>query len=360
MRKFTQGMGDGLYRQDQPREVQSSLELLEGRLLLSTYYIAANGSDAQSGTLGAPFASLMPFFAAAHPGDTAYIRGGTYAAYAGSNWSRKFTTLSGTAEAPITIAGYPGENVLIDTGYSGSDFTFLYLTQGNAYLHFDNLHFANFCTALNLYADSGCQPPHDIAISNCEFAYSGDQTAAGQDGKPVRMTNGAHDITIRNCDFHHVAGPGIVGLGNVYNVLIENCISHDNNDFRGTDGDADGITFTHYSPTEYPHDITIRNVSVWNTSEDGVDIKADNVVEENVTVWNVGANAFKVWSPPTTNVQGHFTLDHLVGCRRADGAGMLLPSRRHAHQQHPGRQRQQPLPGAAQLRDDVSVQALHL
>lgn len=288
------------------------LESLESRLLLSTYFVATTGSDSQAGTVNAPFASLLPFFAIAQPGDAALIRGGTYRGFAGSDWSRQYTTIAGTAAAPITIAGYPGENVLIDSGTPGGNFTFLTLSRSNAYLNFDNLHFSNFMVAFNLYAETGYEAPHHITFTNSEFAYSGNQTMPGNDGKPIRLTGGAHDITIRNSDFHHVAGPGVYGLGNVYNVLIENSVSHDNNDYRSTSGDADGFTFTN-AALDYPRNITFRNVMVWNTSEDGIDVKGDNIVEENVTVWNVGANAFKAWSPAAENVQGHFTFNNVVG-----------------------------------------------
>ncbi len=294
------------------------LEVLEARMLLSTYYASTTGSDSADGSAGTPFATPRPFLSIAQPGDTLYIRQGTYIGAAGTGWSRQHTTMAGTPDAPITIAGYPGENVQIDTGEPGCGFTFLYLTRSNAWLNFDNLHFVNFQVAFNMDADPGFQPPHDIQITNSEFSWSGDMLGTNCDGKPIRMFSGTHDITIRNDIFHHVAGPAIVGVGNISNILIEDCVIHDNNDHRGTAGDADGITFTN-AGVLYPHDLTLHNVTVYNTSEDGVDIKADNVVEQNVQVWNVGSVCFKAWSPPNI-VQGHFTFDHCL----AYNAGVVV------------------------------------
>ncbi|MDR0413324.1 MAG: DUF1565 domain-containing protein, partial [Dysgonamonadaceae bacterium] len=42
------------------------------------YFIAPNGNDAQEGSLEAPFSGFEKAYGLAVPGDTIYVRGGTY------------------------------------------------------------------------------------------------------------------------------------------------------------------------------------------------------------------------------------------------------------------------------------------
>ena len=300
----------------------------------TTFYVSPDGIDIQSGTKQRPLGSLKRFFQVARPGDTCLIRGGVYKAeYATSAWARLSTNLRGTPEAWITIRNYPGERVVIDTTEPGSDFTFLNLTRGNAYLRFEGLTFRNFRTAFNCDSDRG-GPPHHLEFVNIDAGYSGayGKTLHNTDGKPIRMSGGTHDVIIRGCEFHHVAGPGVYGLGSVSRVLIEDTVSHDNDDAKDTGGDADGVTFTHDGKRgKYPKDITLRRVSAWNCSEDGIDIKGDRITLEDCAVRNVGAVGYKLWSTwmrdPARGpgdqplAQGHF---RVRGCRGLDVGQTVL------------------------------------
>ena len=85
-------------------------ELLEGRRLLSTYYVSSAGADSAAGSLESPFRTIQRAADVAKPGDTVLVRGGTY---------RETVTpaRSGTSAARITYKPYPGERVTI----SGAD-----------------------------------------------------------------------------------------------------------------------------------------------------------------------------------------------------------------------------------------------
>jgi|GEM_PF-1791712 len=76
----------------------------------TVYYVATNGNDGNLGTLSLPFQTLSGAANHLNPGDTLYVRGGTY---------RETLTMpvSGLANAPITIAGYSNEVATI----SGAD-----------------------------------------------------------------------------------------------------------------------------------------------------------------------------------------------------------------------------------------------
>lgn len=71
------------------------------------YYVSQSGNDANPGTLEKPWATFAKACEAAGPGDTVYVRGGTYR-------ERLVLTASGTADAPVVFSAYPGESPVID------------------------------------------------------------------------------------------------------------------------------------------------------------------------------------------------------------------------------------------------------
>lgn len=73
-------------------------------------YVATTGSDANTGTFDSPFRTIQKAASVAQPGDTIYIRGGTYR-------ETIVPTNSGTADKPITFKAYNNEKVTI----SGAD-----------------------------------------------------------------------------------------------------------------------------------------------------------------------------------------------------------------------------------------------
>jgi hypothetical protein len=67
------------------------------------------GSDDQDGTAARPWKSLGHAAEQLRPGDTLYLRGGTY-------YEHVALTVASTAEKPITIRAYPGELAILDGG----------------------------------------------------------------------------------------------------------------------------------------------------------------------------------------------------------------------------------------------------
>ncbi len=72
-----------------------------------TYYVAPGGSDSDSGTIDAPWATFTHAVGELTPGDTLYVREGTYS-------ERLIPTVSGKAGNVITIAALPRETPVID------------------------------------------------------------------------------------------------------------------------------------------------------------------------------------------------------------------------------------------------------
>jgi hypothetical protein len=75
-----------------------------------TYFVdRAKGDDKNDGSEAKPWKSIQHGVQRMKPGETLYLRGGVY-------YEKVRLTRSGTAEAPITIASYPGELAVIDGG----------------------------------------------------------------------------------------------------------------------------------------------------------------------------------------------------------------------------------------------------
>jgi hypothetical protein len=91
----------------------------------SDFYVATDGDDANSGTLGYPLASIQQAINMSGPGSTLYLRGGNY------HEEIDLSGVSGIPGYPITLIPYDGESVTLDgTKPITSEWT---LYEGNIY-----------------------------------------------------------------------------------------------------------------------------------------------------------------------------------------------------------------------------------
>ena len=87
----------------------------------TSYYVATTGNDSNPGTFQSPFKTINKAAQVANPGDTVYVREGTYR-------ERVFPLRGGTSEnARITYQNYNGETVYI----KGSELVANWVDQGN-------------------------------------------------------------------------------------------------------------------------------------------------------------------------------------------------------------------------------------
>ncbi|MEK6802005.1 MAG: right-handed parallel beta-helix repeat-containing protein [Nitrospirota bacterium] len=96
----------------------SILSLFSGALVseAATYYVAPNGNDSvlcvNASNISTPKRTINSALDCPMPGDTLFIRAGTYAEAINSN---QHTIPTGTSwSAPVTISGYPGETVTLN------------------------------------------------------------------------------------------------------------------------------------------------------------------------------------------------------------------------------------------------------
>lgn len=82
---------------------------------LGDLYVSPTGSDSNPGTLAQPLATVQTAINTVSPGETIYIRGGTY------HEEVSVSGLNGTASNPIVITNYQDEKVLFDGSADLSD-----------------------------------------------------------------------------------------------------------------------------------------------------------------------------------------------------------------------------------------------
>ncbi len=87
----------------------------------STYYVATNGNDVNAGSITSPFSTIQRAQKAVAPGDTVYVRGGTYVmsesqiAMMSRIWAYvTYLDKSGTSGKLINYWAYPGETPVFD------------------------------------------------------------------------------------------------------------------------------------------------------------------------------------------------------------------------------------------------------
>src|SRR4029450_12015373 len=76
----------------------------------ATYYVSTTGLDSNPGTQALPFRTINKATDVARtPGDTIFVRGGTYSEWAVMHYP-------GAPGAPITLQNFPGETPVIQNG----------------------------------------------------------------------------------------------------------------------------------------------------------------------------------------------------------------------------------------------------
>lgn len=186
------------------------------------FYVSPSGSDSNDGSFERPWRTIGKAMATLAPGQTAYVRAGTYEEATATSCSTSFNVVtwsrSGTADAPITIRGYPGEepSVIIRTKVrlTGSHIRLarLVVDRNRAYSSFDKA-----CTGepnVNIYGD-------DVEIFALEIRNSGMSGVYLSGADRVRiLRNWIHDNgTHARLDHGIYYGSGAGGV--IANNIIE-------------------------------------------------------------------------------------------------------------------------------------------
>src|SRR3989344_7568665 len=251
-----------------------------------TYYVATTGSDTNSGTAASPWRTITKAKNTMVAGNTVCIAGGTY------NESVTITR-SGTSGNPITYAGIPGQNVIID----GTAAATISIENGADYITLRNLKItgAQSAEGVMVYTYSGPDTIHTgICLESIE-SYGNPQEGVQFTGVRdsfivnsslhdntdvnLRLCGDNSNITIDNLDSYGSATSGILLHGNgtlaaVHDVKILNSRSHGN--YR------QGVN------TFYVKNILIDGGSYYSNGATGIQIEkaSERVIVRNTTTYD--------------------------------------------------------------------------
>jgi hypothetical protein len=218
--------------------------------VLSKIYVAPNGSDSNPGTIDLPLESLQKAQALASPGDTVYVRGGTYKVRQ-DQISKVVSSLfacityldkSGTEGHTIKYWAYPGERPVFDftaVKPANQRVTGIYVV--GSYLHIKGLEMTGIQTTITAHTESYC-------------IYS----------------TGNHNIYEQLC-MHDNVGTGLRHYNGGYNLFL-NCDSYrnwDNVSENQLGGNNDGFGC---HPNASGAGNVFRGCRSWFNSDDGYDV----------------------------------------------------------------------------------------
>ncbi|MBI5043492.1 MAG: right-handed parallel beta-helix repeat-containing protein [Nitrospirae bacterium] len=260
------------------QQIKISVYLLSLAILLfsslsanaAEYYIATDGSDANSGTITQPWLTLRKAVQTLVAGDIAYLRGGTYTGANNRNLYNRFEGNSGTAGNPITIKNYSGETPIIDGGFtSASGRVPIFDIDGHHYITLDGLTIRRGSTAgIFLAYDSYAT---NIVIKNSVF----EDFVSSDNSGHIYIDDGA-DITIENNIFRRYLGTS----GNAAGIIIfraGNLIIR-NNEISST---RSGIYYKH--SLDNGAITIIENNLIYNQTDMGLKYsKSDSIIRNNI------------------------------------------------------------------------------
>ena len=233
---------------------------------MASYFVSTTGSDSNPGTELSPWRN--PWIIATKtfaPGDTIFMRGGTYViqtqAWSSHNKPTVHIRQSGTAANGITVRNYVSESPILNGSSNGSnailgvseDFTSNYVT-------FDGLEVTN--STGNLMGLRGGS--NNLTVQNCTI--HGAALAAADNVSAIRIEP-ATTVLIKNCslyDVHNSADDANATCITIYastGVTIENCEFSDapaGLHMKTATGNVSDITLRN----SYIHDLTSYGVGV--------------------------------------------------------------------------------------------------
>ena len=218
--------------------IQNFLKTAKGYKANNIYYMAVEGNDRGSGTIGAPFKTWAKMLSKLKPGDVGILREGIYQLDSPSSISR----LIGSEGNEMVAMAYPGEKVVLDTINVAISFrsSYCYVVDGFIITNTRNPAFGwgvslgmshdgvfKNCEVRNFAYPTGMQDMHNLLIENNIF----------HDMKEHGLYLGARnlpnsDLTIRKNLFYHNGVeekyPGFQHNGRITNLVFEDNIIHSN------------------------------------------------------------------------------------------------------------------------------------
>jgi hypothetical protein len=234
----------------------------------ANYYVSVQGDNNNPGTLERPFQTIHRGVDSSGPGDTVYVRAGTY-------HESISITQSGTPGAMITLSGYPGERPLLDGEYERPSAQ----VAGRDPVDPTRYHV--------------WEPLVKIAGDYIVFQRFEVTRALGRGIRVSRNeTDRNHDCQVRDCWIHDTRTEGIL-LWYTDQCLVENCRIYVSGDFapyadrRGTNWPG-GIVSRRAA-----HVVLRKNEVFHNWGEGILPMDSEHItIEDNVVYDNFASNIY--------------------------------------------------------------------
>jgi parallel beta-helix repeat protein len=173
--------------------------IVDPQIVTGALYVAPNGNDSNNGSISSPFKTIDAASAAAKPGNTVYVRAGTYT-------GNVRVQANGSAAQPITIKPYPNEKVLLSGAGSQAGQEFV-MIESSSYVVFSGFEISSSADTGLAVFDS-----HHVTVSNNVVHDSYTQGILLESS----VIQNSHDNSIvGNTVYHNVLQNAPVGKPNV-------------------------------------------------------------------------------------------------------------------------------------------------
>jgi len=229
-------------------------------VVAAEYYVAPNGDDAADGSLAKPFATVARAQQAVKPGDTVWLRGGTYKIredqIASKNRVWAFVHLldkSGTKERPICYWAYRDEQPIFDfSAVKPAGYRVHAFQVNGSWLHFQGIEVIGVQVTIKVHTQSIC------------FA-----------------NDGSHNV-YEQLRLHDGMAIGIYSIKGSDNLFL-NCDAYRNYDSVSEGGKGGNVDGFGCHPPKGGTGNVFRSCRAWFNSDDGYDCinAAETVTFEN-------------------------------------------------------------------------------
>jgi hypothetical protein len=227
----------------------------------ATYYVANDGDDSNPGTIGQPLATIQKAQEFVGPGDTVYVRGGTYhmsESQIATVKSSLFACLSyidksGTEGAMINYWAYPGETPIFDlSDVKPANERVVGFYVAADWIHFKGLEVTGVQVTITTHTES-----------YCFYSYGSDNI-------------------FESLKLHDNQGTGLRHWSGANNLFL-NCDSYRNWDYTSEDGKGGNTDGFGCHPPVGDVGNVFRGCRSWFNSDDGYDVLG---AKESVTLEN--------------------------------------------------------------------------
>ena len=288
----------------------------------NVYYVSPTGSDANSGTITAPFATLNKAHTMVTPGDTVYFRGGTYLIDPSQIMTPASTTGTGqytyvfdlnkkgnATSGRIVYAGYPGERPVFDFSQILPQTRIVAFYLHANYVHIKNFDIVGIKATMHGHYQCECVAARNGSYCITENIAMHDNMAIG-----YYATKGSNNLVL-NCDaYNNYDDYSAFKNDSLYTIYKTTGSVPSGSTSETLGGNCDGFGF--HATRDYDTCNVFRGCRAWWNSDDGFDC----INSKTVVVWDSCWAFYNGYEPGTNTKRGD------GNGFKAGGYGMSTPA----------------------------------